>query len=68
PAKFIENVAHLGEEMLFNACPVCHLIFEEGQKAILCGNLECNALYHEECFKKLKNDQCKKCDVKLHLY
>ncbi|MBY8991889.1 MAG: VWA domain-containing protein [Candidatus Lokiarchaeota archaeon] len=68
PAKFIEDVALLGEDAMFNACPVCHLIFEKGQRAVQCGNLECNTLYHEECFKKLKEGQCRTCDVKLHLY
>jgi len=68
PAKYIQDVALLGEEALFNACPVCHLIFEKGQSAVQCGNLQCNALYHEDCFKKLKEGHCKSCDVKLHLY
>lgn len=68
PAKYIEDVALLGEDALFSACPVCHLIFEKGQRAIQCGNLECNALYHEDCFKKLKDGHCRNCDVKLHLY
>ena len=68
PAKYIEDVALLGEDALFSACPVCHLIFEKGQRAIQCGNLDCNALYHEECFKKLKDGHCRNCDVKLHLY
>ncbi len=68
PAKYIEDVAYLGEDALFNACPVCHYIFEKGQRAVQCGNLECNTLYHEDCFKKLKEGQCKSCDVKLHLY
>jgi len=68
PAKYIQDVAILGEESLFNACPVCHLIFEKGQPAVQCGNLHCNALYHEDCFKKLKEGHCKNCDTKLHLY
>jgi len=68
PAKYIEDVALLGEDALFSACPVCHLIFEKGQQAVQCGNLECNALYHEDCFKKLKDGHCRSCDVKLHLY
>ncbi|MFW9942234.1 MAG: VWA domain-containing protein [Candidatus Thorarchaeota archaeon] len=68
PAKFIEDVTLLGEEALFTACPICHLIFEKGQQAVQCGNLECNTLYHEDCFKKLKDGQCRSCDVKLHLY
>ncbi len=68
PAKYIENVSLLGEDALFSACPVCHLIFEKGQHAVQCGNLECNTLYHEDCFKKLKDGQCRSCDVKLHLY
>ena len=68
PAKNIEDVALLGEDALFSACPVCHLIFEKGQRAVQCGNLECNTLYHEDCFKKLKDGHCRSCDVKLHLY
>ncbi|MFX1568533.1 MAG: VWA domain-containing protein [Promethearchaeota archaeon] len=68
PAKYIQDVRVLGDEALFNACPVCHLIFEKGQTAVQCGNLRCNALYHEDCFVKLQEGHCKKCDVKLHLY
>ena len=68
PAKHIEDVALLGEDALFSACPVCHLIFEKGQRAVQCGNLECNTFYHEDCFKKLKDGHCRSCDVKLHLY
>lgn len=68
PAKFIVDVAYLGEDALFNACPICNYIFEKGQKAVQCGNLECNTLYHEDCFKKLPEGICKICDVKLHLY
>jgi hypothetical protein len=68
PAKYIQDVGLLGDEALFNACPVCHLIFEKGQSVVQCGNLQCNALYHEECFKKLKEGHCRKCDTKLHLY
>ena len=68
PAKHIEDLAYLGDDALFNACPVCNYIFEKGQKAVQCGNLECNTIYHEDCFKKLKESQCKICDVKLHLF
>ncbi|MFX1303677.1 MAG: VWA domain-containing protein [Promethearchaeota archaeon] len=68
PAQYFQDIAILGEEALFNACPVCHFIFEKGQSAVRCGNLQCNTLYHEECFKKLKESHCKNCDVKLHLY
>ncbi|MFX0145425.1 MAG: VWA domain-containing protein [Candidatus Hodarchaeota archaeon] len=68
PAKYINDVKTLGEEALFNACPICHLIFEEGQPAVQCGNPQCSTLYHEECFKKLIEGHCKSCDYKLHLY
>lgn len=68
PAKYIEDVAYLGEDALFNSCPVCQYIFEKGQRAVQCGNLECDTLYHEECFKKLPEGHCRICDVKLHLY
>ena len=68
PAKFIQDVAALGDEALFNACPVCNFIFEKGQAAVQCGNNECEALYHESCFQALKEGHCKQCDVKLHLF
>lgn len=68
PANFIQDVSALGEEALFNACPVCHMIFEKGQSAIRCGNHECETLYHEPCFEELKDGHCKQCEVKLHLY
>jgi uncharacterized protein YegL len=68
PAKYIQDIKMLGKEALFNACPICHLIFEEGQPAVQCGNPQCSTLYHEECFKKLIDGHCKSCDYKLHLY
>ena len=68
PAKFIQDVAMLGEEALFNACPVCNLIFEKGQPAVQCGNPKCNIVYHETCFKELKKSQCKQCGARLHLF
>lgn len=55
----------LDAEAIFNSCPVCSLIFEEHQKIVRCRN--CSALYHEQCFKKLPNSQCKLCDVILKL-
>jgi len=66
-AKLYEDIAELGEEALYNSCPVCHYIFEEKQAAIKCGNYECGALYHKDCFQKLENGICKNCGVKLHL-
>lgn len=68
PAKFIQDISVLGEEALYNACPVCHMIFEKDQPVVQCGNPECETLYHESCFQELKESHCKQCDVKLHLY
>ncbi len=68
PAKFIQDTSELGEDALFNACPVCNMIFEKGQSAIECGNPECETLYHESCFQELKENHCKLCDVKLHIF
>ncbi len=62
------NIADLGDEAMYNSCPVCNYIFEENQQVVKCGNFECEALYHLECFKKLENGHCKNCGVKLHLY
>lgn len=67
PAKLI-NISELGEDALYTSCPVCHYIFEENQQIVQCGNSECDALYHIDCFKKLENGHCKSCSVKLHLY
>jgi len=68
PAKYIQDVSILGEEALFKACPICYLIFEKGHPAVQCGNLQCNILYHEDCFKNLTDGHCKNCDTRLILY
>ena len=60
-AKIIEDISVLGEEALYNSCPVCHYIFERGQRVVQCGNPECKTLYHSDCFKKLKDSRCKNC-------
>ncbi len=61
------NVNELGEGALYQSCPVCNLIFESDQKVIMCGNPDCEVLYHEECFKKLNDNICKHCSAKLSL-
>jgi len=63
----VMNINDLGEDALYNSCPVCNYIFEEGQKVVQCGNPECGTLYHIECVQKLNNGVCKKCDMKLNL-
>ena len=60
------NFKDLDSDELFNSCPVCNLIFEEEQSLVRCSN--CKTLYHEHCFKDLRNNRCKNCGVKLHLY
>jgi hypothetical protein len=52
---------NLDSEAIFNSCPVCNLIFEEGQNLIKCNN--CGTIYHEHCFSTLFNNHCKKCDA-----
>lgn len=64
----LENISELGQDAIYSSCPVCHLIFEENQQIVKCGNPECNSLYHIDCFQKLENKQCKSCSSKLHLY
>jgi len=66
PAKVV-NINELGEDALYNSCPVCSYIFEEGSEVVECGNYDCVALYHRDCYNKLVNDQCKTCDGKLTL-
>ncbi len=67
PAKLLD-ISELGEDAMYNSCPICHLIFEEGQQVVKCGNSDCTALYHQDCFKKLEGGTCKNCGTKLHLY
>ncbi len=67
PAELF-NIADLGDEAMYNSCPVCNYIFEENQQVVKCGNFDCESLFHLECFKKLEKGQCKNCGVKLHLY
>ncbi|MBY8981416.1 MAG: VWA domain-containing protein [Candidatus Lokiarchaeota archaeon] len=63
------KASFLGDEALYNSCPVCNMIFEENQEIIKCGNYKCGVLYHFDCFSKLHNNICKNCgsqlDVKL---
>lgn len=63
----IVNSSLLGEEAMYNSCPVCNFIFEEDQEIVKCGNPDCGILYHKSCFKELKNSRCKSCGVKLKL-
>jgi uncharacterized protein YegL len=60
-AKIIEDASLLGEEALYNSCPICHYIFEKGQRVVQCGNSDCRTIYHSDCFKKLPNNNCKNC-------
>ena len=62
------NSDELREDDLYSSCPICHFIFEKGQNVVKCGNPECGHLYHEDCFVKLLDSQCKKCGVKLDLH
>jgi hypothetical protein len=55
----------LDSDGIFNSCPVCNFIFEEGQTIIRCGN--CQTLYHELCFQELKDKQCKNCGVNIEI-
>jgi uncharacterized protein YegL len=57
----------LGAEATYSSCPVCNMIFETSDEIIKCGNPDCGALYHEDCFTKLKDGVCKSCGFKLVL-
>jgi len=65
-AAELMNFGEIKDDALFNSCPVCNLIFEQGQKIVRCEN--CRTLYHKACFEGLNNSRCKNCGVKLHLY
>jgi uncharacterized protein YegL len=61
-----QKVARLfGDQALYAACPICDGIFEEDETVIKCGNPDCQAIYHEHCFKKLPNSVCKQCNAKM---
>lgn len=63
----IFNSSDLGEEAMYNSCPVCNFIFEQDQEVVKCGNPDCGVIYHRDCFNDLKNNRCKACGVKLKL-
>lgn len=65
PQNFDAELVYFDSEVMFSSCPVCNLIFDEGEQIVKCGN--CGTLYHEQCFKKLKNGQCKTCESFLKL-
>jgi uncharacterized protein YegL len=62
-----KKTSELGDEAMYNSCPVCNMIFEEDQDIVKCGNPECGTLYHKDCFEKLYNKICKNCGSKLVL-
>jgi len=55
----------LGDAAMYSACPICHNIFEEDDQVVACGNEDCNAIYHANCFAKLEGTHCRKCGLKL---
>ncbi|MBY9006448.1 MAG: VWA domain-containing protein [Candidatus Lokiarchaeota archaeon] len=61
------KASFLGDEALYNSCPVCNMIFEENQEIVKCGKYKCGMLYHFDCFSKLHNSICKNCGSKLEI-
>ncbi len=51
----------LGEVAVYSSCPVCNNIFGEDENVILCGNTQCNTIYHKKCFESVRNLPCKVC-------
>lgn len=64
------SLRELGADLLSEAtCPVCSEMFEDEDFLFECINVDCGALYHPACFKKLKSPSgeyiCKKCGSSL---
>lgn len=55
----------LGEIAVYSSCPLCNNIFGEDEHVFVCGNTQCNAIYHEKCFETVANMPCKVCGKKL---
>ena len=51
----------LGEVAVYSSCPVCNNIFGEDEHVIVCGNTQCNTIYHKKCFDSVSNMPCKVC-------
>jgi hypothetical protein len=58
--------SQLGEQALYNACPICDAIFEENEPVVKCGNPLCNAIYHKKCFASLSDKHCKTCATRMN--
>lgn len=65
PQQYDAEIVKFNSDAMFSSCPVCNLIFDDGQRIVKCGN--CGTLYHEHCFGELKNGQCKSCESFLKL-
>jgi uncharacterized protein YegL len=68
PAQFFAKTytaIDLGDSAIYSACPVCNSIFEEDEKVVKCGNPECNAIYHMDCFESYDGKPCKTCGQKM---
>jgi hypothetical protein len=53
---------NLGDVAMYSSCPICNNIFGEEEKVIVCGNPNCNTIYHEKCYNSIaKNLPCKIC-------
>nr|MDO8087639.1 VWA domain-containing protein [Candidatus Sigynarchaeum springense] len=64
------SLRELGADLLSEAtCPVCSEMFEDEEFLFECINVDCGALYHPACFKKVKDASgdytCKKCGSSL---
>ena len=57
----------LGDVAVFSSCPVCNNIFNNNEQVKICGNPNCNTIYHEKCFKSVANKACKVCGKTLML-
>jgi len=60
----LTNISNLGDKALHDSCSLCNYIFEDNQKLVQC---VCGTIYHFDCFRKLRNGQCRDCGVKLKL-
>lgn len=66
--RSIKDIAeNFGDTAIYSACPVCQNIFEENEEVYKCGNPECNAIYHEDCFEQVNDNPCKICGEKIIL-
>ncbi|HMF31566.1 MAG TPA: VWA domain-containing protein [Candidatus Lokiarchaeia archaeon] len=64
------SIDQLGTAGLSAKCAICNNVFDAGEEFYQCGNPECGAFYHKDCYSEFSpksGDRCRVCDGQMRL-